>query len=365
MSPLAAKLKARIDADGPITVADWMHTCLADPEHGYYMTRDPLGRAGDFTTAPEISQMFGELLGLWAAVVHQQMGSPDTVHLIECGPGRGTLMADALRAAKGAPDFLGRARVHMVETSPVLRRAQQETLADAPVPVAWYDAVDDVPRGPSIILANEFMDALPVRQMIHDGGVWHERRIGVEGTGFVFVVGEAVGDPGMELPRNAKDGDIFEVSPAVRAVTEKIAARLAAEGGAALLIDYGHDAPGAPSLGETLQAVRKHAYADPLASPGAADLTAHVDFTLIGTVAEGAGARVWGPLAQGALLERLGIAARAAQLLAGADKVQAADIATARRRLVDADAMGRLFKAIALTHPDAPAPPGFETVSWA
>jgi len=365
MSPLAAKLTARIERDGPITLADWMQTCLADPEHGYYMTRDPLGRAGDFTTAPEISQMFGELLGLWAAVVHQQMGSPDTVHLIECGPGRGTLMADALRAAKGAPDFLAAVQVHMVETSPVLRAAQQAALANAPVSVSWHDAIDEVPHGPSIILANEFMDALPVRQLIHDGGVWHERRIGIDGDGFAFVVGEVADVTGLNIPGHAKDGDIFEVSPAVRRVTEQIAVRLAAEGGAALLIDYGHDAPGPPSLGETLQAVRKHDYADPLASPGAVDLTAHVDFAMIGAVAESAGARVWGPLTQGALLERLGIAARAAQLLVSADKAQAEDIATARRRLVDADAMGRLFKAIALTHPDAPAPPGFETVSWA
>lgn len=363
MTPLAARLKARIETDGPILVADWMQTCLADAEHGYYMTRDPLGRAGDFTTAPEISQMFGELLGLWAAVTWQQMGSPAGVRLVELGPGRGTLMSDMLRAAPSLPGFIDAADVHMVETSPTLRAAQQGALSDAPVAVTWHDQVDQVPNGPAIIVANEFLDALPVHQAVRHDGVWCVRRVGVDGDGFAFVIGEALADdPALALPANAPDGSIYEYSPAVRAVSEQLAGRLAAQGGAALLIDYGYDVPG---LGETLQAVKGHAYADPLAAAGAQDLTAHVDFSMLGECASAAGARVWGPVAQGALLERLGIAARAAALLARADAKQAEDIGTARHRLVDADAMGRLFKVIALTQPDAPAPPGFESVSWA
>lgn len=346
-----------------MSVSEWMQACLADPEHGYYMRRDPLGRGGDFITSPEISQMFGELLGLWAAVVWQQMGQPGRVNLVELGPGRGTLMADALRAAKGVPDFLAAADVHMVETSPVLRRTQQDALDAAPVTCAWHESLDTVPVGPAIILGNEFLDALPVRQFIRVAGAWCERGIGFEDGAFVFMDGPPANDaPVPPAFKTAPDGSIFEDSPAVRAVSEAIAERVAAHGGAALLIDYGHDKPG---LGETFQAVKEHAYVDPLGDPGECDLTAHVDFTRVADTACAAGARAWGPVGQGDLLERLGIAARAAQLLAGADSRQAESIGAARHRLTRADAMGRLFRAIALTHPDQPAPPGFETVSWA
>lgn len=363
MSPLAAKLKARIEDEGPISVADWMQACLADPEHGYYMTRDPLGRAGDFTTSPEISQMFGELLGLWAAVVWQQMGSPETVKLVELGPGRGTLMADALRAAAGVSDFLTAADVHMVETSPVLRKAQEATLGKAPVDCAWHDRFTEIPAGPAIILANEFLDALPVRQLVRADGDWCERMVGYGDDGFVFETGPPVESPFVPAGLNdAPDGSIFEVSPGIRNVTEVLAARLARDGGAALLIDYGHDSPG---LGETLQAVKGHEYANPLTAPGECDLTAHVDFAMVAACGAAAGARVWGPVGQGELLERLGIGARAMQLLAGADAAQAEGIASARHRLTADDVMGRLFRAVVLTHPGQPAPPGFETLSWA
>ncbi len=345
-----------------MSVADWMHACLADPEHGYYMTRDPLGRAGDFTTSPEISQMFGELLGLWAAVVWQQMGSPVTVKLVELGPGRGTLMADALRAAASVPDFLTAAEVHMVETSPVLRTAQQKMLEDAAVSCTWHDGVAEIPAGPMIVLANEFLDALPVRQLVRVDGAWCERVVGYGDDGFVFETGAPIDNaPVPDGLEDAPGGAVFEVSPAVEHVTQALAARLATDGGAALLIDYGHDSPG---LGDTLQAVKGHSYADPLTTPGECDLTAHVDFAMVAVTAASAGARAWGPLGQGELLERLGIGARAAQLLAGADKKQAENIAKARHRLTADDGMGRLFRAIALTHLRQPAPPGFETVSW-
>lgn len=363
MAPLAARLRDDIQAQGPIGVDTWMQACLADPEHGYYMTRDPFGRRGDFITAPEISQMFGELLGLWAAVVWQQMGSPDAFRLVEIGPGRGTLMADALRATANVPGFAGAVNVHMVETSSALKAVQEKTLAGAVSPVNWHLDIAEVPDDPMILIANEFLDALPARQFIRHQDAWHERRIDMKRDAFVFVIGEAVDDSDIPASlREADPGSIFEVSDAVRDVTAAISARLAQSGGAALLIDYGHEKSG---LGDTLQALKGHGYADPLADPGEQDLTVHVDFDAAGRSAAAAGARVWGPLAQGDLLERLGIAARAAALLAGADKSQAQDIATARRRLVDTEAMGRLFKAMALTHPDAPAPPGFETVSWA
>lgn len=363
MTPLAARLKARIEASGPMSVEAWMEACLADPEHGYYLTRDPLGRAGDFTTAPEISQMFGELLGLWAAVVWQTMGSPASVNLIELGPGRGTLMADALRAAKGAPAFVAALQVHMVESSPVLRDRQQHSLAAAPGAPVWHATLDTVPPGPGIVLANEFLDALPVRQSICNDGMWYERTVTVDGTGFAYGIGLPVDLADIPVPfRNAADGSIYEDAPAAQAIVTALGRRVAADGGAALLIDYGHDERG---LGETLQAVRGHAFADPLTDPGVQDLTAHVDFAAAAQTARATGARVWGPVDQGVLLERLGIAARAAALLGRASAAQAVEIGSARRRLVDADAMGRLFKAMVIADPALPAPPGFEEVRWA
>lgn len=363
MTPLAARLKARIDAAGPLPVDVWMQACLADPDYGYYLTRDPLGRAGDFTTAPEISQMFGELLGLWAAVVWQAMGQPAAVNLIELGPGRGTLMADALRAAKGAPAFVEALQVHMVDSSPVLRERQRQTLAGVPGRPSWHESVDTLPRGPAIVLANEFLDALPVRQAVRHDGAWFERMVTVMEDGFAYATG-SMRDPADIPPpfRDAPNGAIYEDAPAVQAVVAVLAEKVVAEGGAALVIDYGYTDAG---LGETLQAIRGHAFADPLADPGAQDLTAHVNFAAVAETARTAGARVWGPVEQGVLLERLGIAARAAALLGRASAAQAVEIGSARRRLVDTDAMGRLFKAIVIADPALPAPPGFEEVRWA
>lgn len=361
MSPLAAQLKARIKADGSISVEAWMDACLSDPQYGYYMTRNPFGRLGDFTTAPEISQMFGELLGLWAGVVWQQIGAPLKVRLVEIGPGRGTLMKDALRALRGVPGAMDAFDVHMVETSPTLTKMQKTSLKDAPCDVAWHADMATVPPGPAIILANEFLDALPIRQYIQSSG-WHERVVALDGDQFVFELGDRVDDIIIpEKIRTSPGGSIYEDAPIVRAAVQSIADRVASDGGAALIVDYGYTEH---AIGETLQALSKHAYADPLENPGKHDLTAHVNFAAVGMDAEAAGARVWGPIEQGAFLERLGIAARAASLLVNATKEQAQDIATARRRLVDADAMGRLFKAIALTHPDSAAPPAFETVRW-
>ena len=352
-------LCARIENDGPIPVEDWMATCLGDPQYGYYMTRDPLGCRGDFTTAPEISQMFGELLGLWAVVVWQQMHMPAHVNLVELGPGRGTLMADAIRAAAGVPGFLDAVQVHMVETSPVLQSRQRETLQSARLPVMWHADIDALPDGPMIVLANEFLDALPVRQYVYQKGTWHHRAVTWADGAFKFVAADAVDPDLIPAPfRTAAEGAIYEDSPAVLAVTKNLAGRLSAQGGAALFIDYGHTVGG---LGETLQAVSRHGYADPLAEPGDVDLTAHVDFAALVACARDAGATVWGPLTQAALLQRLGIDERAATLAAAIGTERAGEISTQHRRLTAVDAMGHLFKALAITHPAQPAPPSFET----
>jgi len=363
MSPLAKSLEEIILRDGPISVEEWMSICLSHPEHGYYTTGQPFGKQGDFTTAPEISQMFGELLGLWAAVVWQQMGAPDKVQLIELGPGRGTLMSDALRAGEGVPGFINAISVDMVETSPILMALQKQTLTDAGVKSQWHQTIEDVPSGPSIIIGNEFLDALPIRQWVKDGDHWKERCVNVIDDRFEFTLGDQVDLSDIpEVFRQTSDGDILETSSITTDIIQKISARLCQFGGVAVFIDYGHSATG---LGETLQAVKNHGYAEPLLDPGQQDLTAHVDFAAVARAAKEIGARPWGPITQGDLLERLGISARATSLLASATKEQAIELASARQRLTAPDGMGRLFKAIAISHPDAPAPPAFEEVSWA
>jgi NADH dehydrogenase [ubiquinone] 1 alpha subcomplex assembly factor 7 len=358
---LAKQLARRIRLGGPITVADYMREALGHPDHGYYATRDPLGADGDFTTAPEVSQMFGELVGLWCLFNWFAAGGPDPFRLVELGPGRGTLMADALRAARLRPPFLEAMRLHLVETSPVLRDRQQETLMPVTAglePPQWHDALADVPEGPLLLVANEFFDALPVHQFERSGTGWRERAIdcGADdrlrwchvppGAAFALI------DPGMHaLP----PGSIVEVSPTAIALAGEIGRRIARDGGAALIVDYGYARPaGTPSL----QAVRGHARHDPLSDPGEADLTAHVDFGALARAAGEAGASVWGPVAQRDLLERLGIRERASQLAADAMPEQAADIEAALARLLDETEMGSLFQAIAITAGDSP-PPGF------
>ncbi|WP_316979157.1 class I SAM-dependent methyltransferase [Shumkonia mesophila] len=355
-------LLGRIALGGPLTVADYMAEALGHPRFGYYATRDPFGAAGDFVTAPEVSQMFGELIGLWGAVVWQAMGRPDPVRWVELGPGRGTLMADAIRASRTVPGFVEAARLHLVETSPVLRRIQAATLAKAapPHPPLWHADLSGVPDGPMILVANEFLDALPIRQFERTAAGWCERLVaaGPGGDRLIFVLSPPSRRPPL-LPAAVIDapvGAIAEVSPAVIGVIDAIGRRLAGTGGAALIVDYGHprSAPG-----DTLQAVRGHAYHDPLADPGQADLTAHVDFEAVARAAGEAGARPFGPIGQGLFLERLGLGARADALLAGASPAQADAIRAARHRLTAAGEMGTLFKAVSLQHPGLPPPPGF------
>ncbi|MGE5475168.1 MAG: class I SAM-dependent methyltransferase [Bacteroidales bacterium] len=349
---LADILAERIRAGGPLSVADYMAEALGHPEHGYYMTREPFGTAGDFTTAPEISQMFGEIIGLWAAVTWQMLGSPARVVLAELGPGRGTLMADLLRAAATVPPFLQAAEVWLVETSPRLQARQRQTLAGQRV--NWCERFEDLPDGPLIVVANELFDALPVRQFEKQGGVWHERMVGLDGDALAFVTGPAA-EP--ELPAEvlaAADGAIAETCPQGRALAGAIGRRLGREVGAALLIDYGHALSG---VGDTVQAVKRHRFHPVLEAPGTADITAHVDFEALAAAA--IPARAWGPVTQGAFLSALGIQARAAMLAQNASPKVAADIAGQMRRLIAPEEMGTLFKVLALAHPALPAPIGF------
>jgi SAM-dependent MidA family methyltransferase len=361
-APLEGEIRRRIALAGPMPVGQYMALCLGHPQHGYYMTRDPLGQRGDFITAPEISQMFGELIGLWAAAVWQQMGAPSKVRLVELGPGRGTMMRDALRAAQIMSEFYSSIAVHLIEASPVLAQRQRETLSGLGVPVIWHRSLDELPHGPQIIVANEFFDALPVYQSVRVGGGWHERVIKIDKNGNLSfgTANEQVPQFERLLPpglRNAPDGACYEWRP-VQAGLE-LGRRIARDGGAALIIDYGHSESG---LGDTLQAVGGHAYADPLTSPGDVDLTAHVDFEVLADTVEIMGAIAHGPLSQREFLLRLGIAARAATLKAAATAEAATGIDAALARLVGSERgqMGELFKVIAFAEPALKSLPGFE-----
>jgi NADH dehydrogenase [ubiquinone] 1 alpha subcomplex assembly factor 7 len=322
-SPLERRLRRRIAAGGPIPVADYM----AEANAHYYATRDPFGAAGDFVTAPEISQMFGELAGVWLADLWDRAGRPGGAYYVELGPGRGTLAADALRAMQAAGLEPG---VHLVETSPVLRGAQAERVPGA----VWHDDLSTLPEeGPLLVMANEFFDALPVEQRDGDGLIravdWRDGRF---------------------MPLGHVE---TESSPASLALVRELSARLAHLGGAALIVDYGHDRPG---KGDTLQSVSRHAFADPFEAPGERDLTAHVDFSALAAAARGV--RVSGPVAQGDWLDSMGLPVRAAALAKAAPH-RAEEIAEARDRLASPERMGRLFKVMALSAPGWPQPAGF------
>jgi len=358
VNALAEHLARRIRESGPLGVDEYMEAALTHPQHGYYATRDPLGARGDFVTAPEVSQVFGELIGLWCADNWARMGRPDPVILAELGPGRGTLMADMLRALRVAPDFRRALRLNLIETSPVLRARQAVALAAAAP--RWHDSVATLPDGPLILVANEFLDALPIRQFVRASDGWHERRVALGGDGaLTFALDAAPDRAAAAIPpalRDAAPGSLCEVRPAAQALAALLGARLAAQGGVALFIDYGHF----PSAcGDTLQAVRGHRRHDLLADPGEADLTAHVDFAAVAVAATAAGARAWGPVTQGAFLGAIGLAERASALLRQATSAQAKAIAAACRRLIEPEEMGTLFKALALAHSALPAPAGF------
>jgi SAM-dependent MidA family methyltransferase len=323
-------------------VAEYMAHCLTDAEHGYYVTRDPFGRAGDFVTTPEVSQMFGEIVGAWLVHAWELCGAPSLARLVEIGPGRGTMMADILRVAASAPGFRSALSVHLVETSPVLRRHQAETLArhDA----RWHASFAEVPEGPLLLVANEFFDALPIRQYVRVEGAWRERVVGLDGDRLTFGIGPGQLEAGPQAP----EGSVFELSAAAEALIAAIAARIAVQDGAALIIDYGHAESAA---GDTLQAVKNHAYADPLDMPGEADLTAHVDFAALARRARVEGAAAHGPITQGEFLLKLGLLERAGRLGATADAATRESLRAAVDRLAKPDQMGTLFKVLAITRP--------------
>jgi NADH dehydrogenase [ubiquinone] 1 alpha subcomplex assembly factor 7 len=346
---LLDRLRAEIAQTGPLTVAQYMHRCLHDPRDGYYATRPALGAEGDFITAPLVSQMFGELLGLWALEVWQRMGSPERVRLIEVGPGDGTLMSDMLRAAKVAPAFGAATDVWLVEASEPLKAAQRGRLGD----VHWAADLSQVPRGaPVILIANELLDCLPTHQFVRTDKGWAERMVGISKDGLTFGLKQASG-----ISIEAPEGAVLETSAAQEVFGQTVAELIAREGGAALLIDYGRKEPG---FGDTLQAVKGHEKVDPLACPGEADLTVHVDFSAVMAAARKAGVEA-AILTQGDFLRRLGIEQRAGAL-AKASPDRAQTIARQLDRLVSPDQMGELFKACCIHSPGL-VPPGFEEAS--
>ncbi|MET0258191.1 MAG: SAM-dependent methyltransferase [Methylobacterium sp.] len=340
--------------NGPIGLDRYMGLCLGHPLHGYYRTRDPLGRGGDFVTAPEISQMFGEIVGIWIAATRAAMGAPATLDLVELGPGRGTLMEDALRALRSAAPAAG-FDLHLVETSPVLRNAQAERLS--PAAPHWHDTVETLPDGPAIVVANEFFDALPVRQFERVEAGWCERMVGLAPDGSRLVPGLSP-DADRTIAGAAPIGTVLTLPGAALAIMRLLAARLVRRGGALLAIDYGHVRPG---FGDTLQALARHSFVDPFARPGEADLTTHVDFSALAAAAAREGARVHGPIDQREFLKGLGLRLRADRLKARATPAQAEAIEAAHARLTDPArrGMGSLFKVLCISHPSLGALPPF------
>ena len=360
MTSLKENIIHQIETQGPLTVAEYMDFCLTDPAQGYYTTRDPLGMEGDFITAPEISQMFGELLGLWMADRWQQMGAPASVIVAELGPGRGTLMADALRASKVVPGFRDALEVHFIEVSPILRASQANMVEGLSVSARWHNSVSTLPRGPLLLIANEFFDALGIRQYERLKNGCAERYVGIDKGQLHFQNHSLKGAPDeldKTLLARVETGEIIEFCPSLAPIISEISKQIAAHGGAALIIDYGYSDDLA---GDSFQAVKNHDFANPLENPGNADLTAHVNFAALARTASDAGVRVVGPVTQASFLCALGIEARAIQLKEIANSKQQTGIDSALTRLTGTDQMGRLFKVMGLLASDFETAPGFE-----
>ncbi len=348
-----------IAVDGPMPVDRYMALALGHEAHGYYMGRDPFGRAGDFITAPEVSQMFGELIGIWCAAGWQMMDAPAEWNLIELGPGRGTLLADLVRACSVMPGLRDGMKVHLVEMSPALKTMQAETFKRAGIEATWHERLEDVPDGQSLIIANEFFDALPVSQLQKQSGHWHERVVGLNCENkLVFGLASDAVAPALvpSWAAGAADGEIVEFSPARDAVAREVGRRITQDMGAALIVDYGHTRS---AVGDTLQAIRKHQFGDVLAQPGEADITSHVDFEALASAVTADGAKPYGPVTQGDFLIKMGLKEREEMLRARADARQRIRLSKGAQRLVSGNQMGQLFKVLAVTHPDMPKPAPF------
>ena len=357
---IADKIVRRIRAGGPLTVASYMAMALHDPEGGYYARRGPIGAAGDFTTAPEISQVFGELIGLWCAELWERIGRPDPVILAELGPGRGVLMSDLLRAAGTVPEFRRALHICLVEASPVLRAEQERRLRQAQP--EWVRRIEELPDGPLLMVANEFLDALPIRQFVRGDGGWSERMVALDPEDhLVFVDGPESSVASLLACglSHCGAGTIVEICPAALALASALGSRLACQPGAALFIDYGYFQT---ASGPTLRGLQRHRPVCALAAPGTADLSAHVDFAAFAEAARAAGAEISGPITQGRFLTALGAGLRLAALSARAAPVQRRSLESGVRRLLDPGAMGELFKVVALVSPGLPSPAGFDPI---
>ena len=357
MSLLAQELAELIRQEGPLSVSRYLALCLGHPRHGYYMKQDPFGADGDFTTAPEISQVFGELIGLWAASIWQAMGAPASVRLVELGPGRGTLMQDMLRAARALPGFREALSVHLVEMSPVLRERQRETLAAVGVEPHWHDRIDQALDGPAIVIANEFLDALPLDQFVRTPEGWRERLVGLDDEGRLAF--GLAGEPDNSLSVAAPASSVLEQPAAALEAIAAVARHVATQGGVGLFIDYG---PARSGFGDTLQALKRHAFVDVLAEPGDADLTVHVDFARMAQAGLAAGAAAHGAVTQRDFLLALGLQQRFEALSGRATPEQAQTLADGVQRLIDTGptAMGELFKVLAVAERNLPLLPGFD-----
>ncbi|MEM1375909.1 MAG: class I SAM-dependent methyltransferase [Pseudomonadota bacterium] len=355
-TPLADRIKQQIAINGPMPVADYMSLCLLDPKHGYYTQAEPFGTNGDFITAPEISQLFGEIVGAWLINAWRALGKPNPFVLAEAGPGRGTLMRDVLRTARIDAEFVDAATVYLIEASPKLREVQRETLIQSGQELTWATTISDLPSLPQLLVSNEFFDALPARQFIKVGDDWLERCIGVNNNGDLHWTTGATRLAKGDIPKvanNAETGSLLEISPAREAIASEMAAHIQAHGGVVLHFDYSHTRSG---FGDTFQAVKAHQFVDPLQNPGTADLTSHVDFEAIGQAAQASGATVFPPMTQAEFLLNCGLLERAGQL--GTDKssdVQNQIRADVQRLAGDGpNDMGELFKVLCFAQPDCP-----------
>lgn len=362
---LDAIIAEKIRQQGPISIADYMQLALASPEHGYYMRKDPFGAEGDFTTAPEISQIFGELMGAWLANAWLHMQKPECA-LIELGPGRGTLMADVLRATKHVAGFQDAISIHLVETSPALKQKQWKNLAGKHPRLSWHESIDELPKDvPWLLVANEFFDALPIRQFVYQDKNWLERFVSLDAENALAFTTRPYDDTNEAIESflsghiqasKLENGDIVEYNEPALACMKSLAVHIATVGGAALVIDYGYAFSG---IGDSLQAVKRHRHHPPLLEPGVADLTAHVDFSMLAKTAKRTGAHVHGPVAQGEFLGRLGAIPRAVALCEHSSPEQQAQIIGSLRRLLDPEQMGELFKVLCIGNAKLPAPEGF------